>query len=273
MAHLRVRVELQRPSRGIEMSKLEKLSKEAQRVLRSLGEDLRIPSAGTWVAQEFYNQGLGFDAVYETTDVDDLQVDQYVHALDDVSVVDESKRWEVPGVSARTIVASAHLARLADDGETVRIGIYNDNSPEVTWRPLIKSRAEAIIEHYEETISYRGMLQGIIHSLYKESDPPYFDLRDIASRDLVKCEYEADQYDLVYAALKDKRAVVLVAGWINTRRSDRAISKVRVERIQPTTPIKQTELERFFGSSPGWTGDLTTEDFIDSVRRRDTDAE
>lgn len=269
MAHLRIRVELQRAARGIEMSKLERLSKEAQKLLRSLSHDLHIPEEGTWVAKDFYNQGVGFDAVYETSEVDELQVEQYTHALDQLSTVDASSHWRVTGVSPRTLVISAQLAKLAEDGETVRIGLYNGEAPAVTWKPLIKSRAEAIIEFFSEVVQYRGMLQGVIHSLFKEADPPYFVMRDLASRDLVKCEYTPDLYESVYRALENRRAVVLVAGWINTRRSDKAISSFKAERIQATRPINQKELEAFFGSAPGWTGDLTTDDFIESMRRRD----
>ena len=251
------------------MSKLERLSKTTQQMLRSLGEDLHIPADGTWVAQKFYDQGLGFDAVYETGDVDELQVEQYIHALDHVATVDAAERWAVRGVSPRTLVLSARMAKLADEGETIRVGIYNGQAPAVSWRPLPRSRAESIIEYYEQVVSYRGMLQGLIHSLFKESDPPYFDLRDIASKELVKCYYKPEQYDDVYAALADKRAVVLVSGWIQTRRSDREISKFEVDKIRSVKLVSKSELEKFFGSAPGWTGDLTTEDFIEAVRKRD----
>jgi hypothetical protein len=269
MAQLRIRIELQRPSKGIEMSKLERVSREAQKFLRSLGDDLRIPD-GTWIAQGFYDQGVGFDATYQASDVDELQVDQYLHTLSSVLTVGKDRNWAVPGVSAKTLLNSAALATVAGEGETIRIGIAN-GEPAIEWRPLIKSRAQAIVEYFDDAVTYRGMLQGVIHSLYKEAD--YFDLRDLSSRDLVKCFYEPVQYQDVYAALARKNAVVLVAGWITTKRSTRVITDLRVERLKATDPLVKADLESFFGSAPGWTGDLTTNDFLKSARERESDGE
>jgi hypothetical protein len=59
----------------------------------------------------------------------------------------------------------------------------------ILWKPLRKDRAEATIEFYQEWVEYRGMLQGRIHNLYKEANPPYFFFRDFASGVLVRCEF------------------------------------------------------------------------------------
>lgn len=250
------------------MSKLERLSRESQRLLRLLGDDLGIQSDGTWVAMGFYDQGVGFDATYQATDVDDLQAEHYIHTLDQVLRVDAERNWVVSGVTTQTLVQSATLAKLAGDGETVRVGLYNGTT-RVDWRPLVKSRAQALVEHFDQVVRYRGMLQGIIHSLFKEADPPHFNLRDLASGALARCLYEPAQYDDIYAALQRKNAVVLVAGWIETKRSERGVRELQVERIRATEPLNKEDLEAFFSSAPGWTGDLTTDEFIDAARRRE----
>jgi hypothetical protein len=266
MALLRIRIELQRPRQGIEMPKLAELARETQKFLRLVAEDVGLDIEGTWVAQDFYNQGIGFDATFQTSDIDDPEAQSYVHAVEQVVSVGPDSNWYVPRVRPVTLIQSAKIARIAGDDELVRIGFYNGSAPAVTWKPLHKSRAAAIIEHFQEWIEYRGMAQGVIHSLYKESQPPYFDLRDLASRELVKCFFQQSQYPDVYAALERKDAVVIVSGWIRARRQDRQIGEIRVERIQATKPLHRRELEEFFGSVPGWTGDLSTEEFIDRVR-------
>ena len=79
MAILRVRIELQRPRKGIEMSRLAELSGETQKLLRMVADDVGITSTGgTWIAQDFYNQGLGFDAEYQLAEVDDPEVIGYM---------------------------------------------------------------------------------------------------------------------------------------------------------------------------------------------------
>lgn len=267
MAVIRIRFELQRPSAGIEMSKLAELSKETRILLRMLASDLGCDTPeGTWVARDFYNQGVGFDAEYQLADVDQAQAAQYVHAVDLLATVNSASKWAVPGVRPETIVQSARVATIADDGEMVRIGLHNHGRV-VAWRPLEKSRAAKIIEYYEEWVEYRGMLQGVIHTLYKEANPPSFTLRDLASTELVKCIYPPDDYERVYRSLADKQAVVLVSGWIRARRLSRKISEVRVERLEPTKPLNEAALRKLFGSAPGWTADLTSDEFIDAIRR------
>jgi hypothetical protein len=270
MAQLRVRVELQRPDKGIEMSKLADLSRETQKLLRMVAEDAGLVAAdGTWVARDFYNQGVGFDAEYQFADVDPDEAVRYTHLMDQITVVDRDTNWTVRGVRAATLVQSARVATLASEGETVRLGLYNGVPDKFEWRPMRKDLAAAILEHYESWVEYRGMLQGVIHSLHKESNPPFFDLRDFATRALVKCIFKPEDYEIVHKALERKTGVVLVSGWIRAKRLDKAIAEIRIERIQPTKPINAQQLRDFFGSAPGWTGDLSTDQFIDLVRGTD----
>lgn len=247
------------------MSKLSELSRESQKLLRMMAEDVGIIEGGKWVAQDFYNQGLGFDAEYQLADVDTEQVRLYLHAVDNVALVGRESNWKVQGIRPETIVQSAKVAVLADEGETIRLGLLG-NFPAVEWRPLSKARAAAILEHFTSWVEYRGMLQGVIHALYKESNPAFFEMRDFASRQLVKCIYQPNDYEKVYKALERRDGVVIVSGWIKAKRLDREISELRVERIQPTRPLSVQKLREFFGSAPGWTGDLTSNEFIDRVR-------
>jgi hypothetical protein len=276
MAVLRIRIELQRPLKGIELSKLSALAEESQKFLRMVAEDVGLnPNAGTWVAKDFYNQGIGFDAEYEMADVDYDQVSTYLHAIGSIATVERESKWVVKGVKPLTVLQSARLARLADVGETIRIGTfdipddYPDAPPVLHWQPLRKERAEAIIEYFMDWVEYRGMLQGRIHNLFKEANPPYFSLRDFASGDLVRCEFAEGIWSDLHKALERKTAVVLVAGWICAKRVDRSIAVVKVERIEGTKPLSRERLLKFFGSAPGWTGDLTTDQFIESIQEGD----
>ena len=254
------------------MSKLADLSRETQKLFRMLSEDVGVGAAdGTWIALDFYNQGIGFDAEYQLVDIGEEQAAAYAQAVEQIAHVDAETHWTVRGVRPVTLVQCARVAMLADEGETVRLGTYRD-SHNVGWESLTKERAIALIQHYEEWIEYRGMLQGIIHSLYKESTPPYFILRDLASRELIRCVFKPEDYSEVYRNLERKNGVVLVSGWIQASRLDRRVAELRMERMQSTKPLDTEALKQFFGSAPGWTGDLTSDEFIDSVRNeRDAD--
>ena len=270
MALLRIRVELHRPDTGIEMPKLAELSGEMQKLFRMVADDIGIEHpSGNWVAKNFYNQGIGFDAEYQTGDIDQQQVEAYLHTLDQIATVGDETGWNVRGVRPETLVQAAKVAKVADEGELVRLGFLNGATPGVSWRPLHKGQAATILERFDEWVEYRGMFQGLIHSLYKEAQPPYFDLRDFATGNLVKCQFELSAYEDVVVALKRKDSVVLVSGWVRAKRVDRRINAVRVERIQSTEPFDEEKLKAFFGSAPGWTGDLTTDKFIDAMRGRD----
>jgi hypothetical protein len=267
MAQLRIRIELKRPAKGIEMSKLSTLAQETQKFLRMVAEDIGLnPNEGTWVAQDFYNQGIGFNAEYQYGEVDQDLAFAYLRAVDNIANVSAESQWAVRGVRPLTIVQSARLAEIADEGETVRLGLLNGDDQHIEWRSLTKEKAAAVIEHYDEWAEYRGMLQGVIHTIFKEANPPYFTLRDFASRQLVRCEFDGKDWEKLYLALERKDAAVFVAGWMRTRRLDREIAVIRVERVQGTKPLRRDQLEEFFGAAPGWTGDLTTEEFLRGIR-------
>lgn len=268
MATLRIRVELQRSEKGVEMAKLAQLGHETLKLLEMIAQDIGARAdEGFWRAQDFYNQGVGFDAVYELADLDLQQVREYNHAIDAIATVRPENNWMVPGLRQQTVAQAAQLAKLAEVSETIRLGIYESEDAALPeWKPLKKDVAVSMLDYFNEVIEYRGMLQGVIHALYKESTPPFFKLRDFQSGELIQCQYRPQQYDQVYRALERRNAVVMVAGWICTRRLDRTIVTLKVDKIQATTPLNEEELRSFFGSTPGWTGDLTTDQFIESMR-------
>ena len=39
--------------------------------------------------------------------------------------------------------------------------------------------------------------------------------------------------------------------------------------MEPAPQLSDADFEKFFGSAPNFTGDLTTEEFLDDVRRED----
>ena len=138
MAVLRIRVELHRPNKGIEMSKLADLARETQKFFKMVADDVGIgTSDGAWIAQDFYNQSIGFDAEYQLVDIDQQQAASYTQAIGNISAVDRDTNWSVRGISPLTIVQYAKIATLAGDGESVRLGLY-DEKLDMEWKQLQK---------------------------------------------------------------------------------------------------------------------------------------
>ena len=267
MAELRIRIELQRTHEGVELSRLPKLAEEAWRLVRMVAEDSGVSRDSSWVAGGFYEQGLGFDVKLDSRGyVEPAAVEGYLAAIDSAARAAGKGRWAARGVREETVLQLARLAYVAGEGESIRIGLLNGGgSPD--WRPLPRDMAHKVIAHFDEEVEYRGTLQGVIHAIFKESDPPYFRLRDFASARLVRCELRSGAWADVHEALKKKDAAVFVTGWAKAKRIDRRIYSIKVERLrQGRVPLSSAELANLFGAAPGWTGDLSTEAFIDNAR-------
>jgi hypothetical protein len=76
-------------------------------------------------------------------------------------------------------------------------------------------------------------------------------------------------YTLVWNALKDKDAVVNVEGWktvINGK-----VEHLNATNITPAPEYLEDDLERIFGCDPQFTGNRSTEDFIDDLRGETTE--
>jgi hypothetical protein len=172
------------------------------------------------------------------------------------------------GLRTETVLQFARLAELIEPGDSARLGLFDSGteSPEM-WRPLSKSNGVAIREHIENRVVYLGMIQGVIHSLFKEAEPPYFYVREISSDSLVRCTFPASHYSQFIPLLQNKRAIVFVSGHITARRADRKIEHIRIERMEPAPELSDAEFDKFFGCAPKFTGDLSTEEFLDEIRR------
>jgi hypothetical protein len=270
MARLRYRFELKSDAKGIQLQKLAIVADEFQRFLRMIAEDVGYESLKSgWQAVDFYNGSVGFDVEY-TGQTDEDQVRIYTRAVRRVTAYDPRgpNAQALTGVRKDTVLQYAKVGGHIDPIETINLGFFTDGDSEPDeWQSLSKSTAIAMTETLDKIVEYRGMVQGIVHSLYKENHPPYFDVRELSKQDLVKCFYSPEKYRQVVELLRNKDSVVLVSGTIKARRIDRKIEEVRVERLRAVDPLSPEELRRLQGAAPNLTGDLSTEEFVDQIRR------
>lgn len=272
MARLRFRFELKTGTTGVTLRKLANLAADFQSFLQMLGEDLGTEGlTKEWQAVEFYNSSVGFD-VEHVGEIDERQAHVYSRTLNLVTSYDPKRSNEQAplGIRKETLFQYATFGQNLDPTDSLNLGFFpNGNQEPAEWRSLSKSTAVAVAETLNQIVEYRGMLQGIVHSLYKESQPTHFTIRELSKRGIVRCIYRPEQYRLVVELLRDKDAVVLVSGTIKARRLDRGIDEVRVERMRAVEPLAPEEFRRLLGAAPKLTGNLSTDEFLDQIRRID----
>jgi hypothetical protein len=269
MARLKVRVQIRRAEDGVALDQLGKVAVETQKLMRMLAGEAALDSgAGYWLARNFHESHLTFDLEY-IGEADEIQVRKYNQTI---MAIDGFRRGAPLNVSPQLVRQYALVADSFEPGESIRFGLFQNGegsgapTAPVDWCEISKHESAALLDRIEETVDYHGTVQGIVHSLYKESNPPYFDLRELVGGRLIKCLYTSDQYKQVVNLLSRSDAVVLVSGMTRASRSDRKIEYVRVERMEASKPLSPQRFRRMIGAIPDFTGELSTSDFLARIR-------
>ncbi len=140
--------------------------------------------------------------------------------------------------------------------------------PALRWIQLTKSKAAEIQAEIQARVRAYGALQGIVHSVFLGSRPPFFNLREKSTGALVKCIYSPAVYPELAAALQRMNAIIHVFSYTSTDLVDRKIEDMEVSQILLAPVLRESEFERLFGSDRQFTGGLTTQEFINNVRDR-----
>jgi len=276
VAQVRIRIHIKRKPGGVPLDRLGKFAQEAQKLVRMIAREVNLDGDGQWVAKNFQEGSLSFDAEY-IGEADESQAKEYGHFLESV---DRARRGRgrpdaaaVPTVPSDVLRQYAIVGDTLALGESVRLGVYNGKPEPEAWCEVTKNESTRLLEQLDTPVEYHGLVQGIIHSLYKESNPPYFDLRELAGGRLIKCVYPPERYPSVVALLKRADAVVLVSGLITANRVDRKIEQLLVDRMEVAKPLTSQQFRGLFGAASRMTGDLTTTEFLDRVRGRGAESE
>ncbi|MFO1184939.1 MAG: hypothetical protein U1E56_09140 [Bauldia sp.] len=268
MARLKVRFELNKGRTGAPLSKLGKIAEQAERFLKALAAEVEIDQrSGEWLAINFKNGSVSYDAEFQG-EVSPAAAEVFGKHLLFAVDFDPDSEGANGLVTDATMAEFAALGRIIDPDEVIGIGIYNGGT-KPKWRRVGYGQTARIRQRLESPLPAYGSLQGIIHSLHKEAARPYFQLRELATDTLVRCFYSASQYDAVVNALRQKTAVLHVAGNINYDRRTRAAAELKVERLDEAKILAPRDFEALFGSMPKFTGAMTTDDYIDLMREDD----
>jgi hypothetical protein len=266
MARIKVRFELNKGRIGAPLSKLGDISRQAEKFLRLLATDVKIAGkADEWLAVNFRNGSVSYDAEFQG-EITPAEVDAFNRNLEFLADYDPDSEGTNGVVSQTTALEFARLGTLIDPDEVIGLGIYGRDRVQLKWRRISYAQTAEMRAQLEAPVPAYGSVQGIIHSLQKEVRRPFFRVRELATDALVSCYYPTRLYGDVVDALRERTAVLHVAGDTVFDRVTRAMAELRVDRIDKARMLSSEEFEQFFGSAPDFSGDLNTDDYIDAIR-------
>jgi hypothetical protein len=283
MATIRVGIEINKGRHGVPLSKLSEIVGTAEAFLAMLSEDIDLPVApDSWIGLDFHNGSLTFTAEKkEPATVPELKA--FNSAF--MSILDQEP---APSLRRATVAKYADIAKPIGPDEEVGFHLYEpepDDSSSTGMREigisvtpdlvaplrsyaLTKAKAEAIQSEVQGKVRAYGSLQGRIHSLFLASNPPYFHLRELSSGSLIRCTFRADKYAEIAAALQTKNAIIHVYGYTTTDLVQRKLEEMATDKVVLAPVLTDEDFAKLFGAAPGFTGKLTTQEFMNRTRGR-----
>jgi hypothetical protein len=264
MAELRLKIELNKGRHGIPIERLAKVAEEAEKFFEMFSNDIHL-GKGEWIAHNFKNGSLGYDVSYVGEAPDSIvRVGQ--KAIDQLTNPKTTPDDLGFGVRRETLLQLARMASHIDADDFVSIGLYNGR-PEPKMRELSKQRYLEIEKQINQTTVQYGGMQGLITTLFKESNILW--IRELASGDRVSCKFPPHMYNKIWKLLKAKDAIVNVEGWITQKKG--VIDHLKIETVDESAEYKEGDLEKFFGADPNFTGGRDVNEYIDDLRGESTE--
>ena len=266
MAQLKIRIELNKGRTGAPLEKLGDVARQFDRFLRAVATDLKVEAKkGEWLAVKFKNGSVSWDAAFQG-DVTEAHARAFNRALEFVADFDPDVEGANGMVSEATLLEYSKLGNCIDPDEVIGLGIFPSGGGRPKMRQISYRRTAQVRQAIESPVLSYGSVQGIVHALVKEAGAPFFHLREFSSDGLVRCFYPDTLYDQVVRVLNNRRTVVHATGHLTLDRAKRVVDQVRVERIDAADPLSAEDFDRFFGSAPQLTGDLSTSEYIEQIR-------
>lgn len=267
MARLRVRFRFNPGRVGSPMDKLGEFASQTEKFLRSMAFDLGVKAKkGEWLAQNFTNESVAFDAEFADEVVDTVQS----RALSVFETITGKEPLEASNrglVSLDTMAEFSRIGRIMDPDEKFLIGLYRTQLDEPSdWREVTFRQIAEIRLLLDAPIPAYGSVQGIVYSWHSGAMPPFFQLRELAAGGLVRCVYNAELHASIHLATRAPNTVVHVYGDMRWDRVSNSIIDVAVNDLEVAEPLTETEFDQIFGSIPEFTGDESTADYVETMR-------
>lgn len=263
MARIKVRFVINKGRHGAPMSKLGRISEQAEKFLKSLAADCEIESRpGEWLAVQFENGSVSYDAEFQG-DVNPGAAQIFTRNLEFLADFDATSEGLNAAIKPATALEYARIGSLIDPDEEIGVGIYAPDAPEgraLKWRAITYRKSTALKREIETPVPSYGAVQGILHAWFKEAREPYFQIRELSTDTFVKVVYPSALYADVAKAVQERTTMLMVSGNMLFDRSTRLATELRADRIDPIKMLSTAEFEEFFGSSPDFVPELESEE-------------
>jgi hypothetical protein len=263
MTQLRVKIELNKGRHGIPIHKLAEIAEEEEKFFKMFSADIHLGS-GEWIADNFKNGSLAYDISF-VGEVTDAALRTGKKALDLITNPETMPDDLKLGIRKETFLQFAKIASPLEEDDFVCIGLYN-GSPRPEMRELSKRRYLEIEKEITRTIEQYGGIQGVITAFFKESN--LFWVRALSTGERITCIFPPGMYTKAWKLLESKDAIINVEGWMTLKNGK--IEHLKVTTLSQAVEYQEEDLERFFGCDPDFTGNLSTEEYIDDLRGENT---
>ena len=116
-------------------------------------------------------------------------------------------------------------------------------------------------------VSYLGEIQGTVHSFFKESKRPHLMVRELSTKELVKCYFDPMMYEKAVETLVERDSVVFVEGRISPNPITGDPAEIIVSDFRPAPLFDVNFFRAFIGMRPMLTGKHDTEEVINRSRQ------
>lgn len=256
---LRLKIELNKGRHGIPIEKLAKVAEEAEKFLGMFAADMNFGET-QWIAENFHNGSVEYDVscVGVASDMA-LRIGQRALAqLVDPKTTPDDLSF---GIRRETFLQFARMASHVDADDAVGIGVYN-GKPKPKMHALSKQRYLEIEKQVNQTVVQYGGVQGVITTLFKESNILW--IRELSTGERISCKFPVHYYNKIWKLLKAKDAIVNVEGWITHKNG--VIDHLKIETIDESPEYLEGDLEKFFGADPNFTGGRSAGEHLDDIR-------
>jgi hypothetical protein len=263
MSEIKLKFVLNKGRHGILLHKLTRIADEAEKFLLSFSEDLNLDK-NEWVADSFRNGSVSFTISY-VGPAEDKQLNRARKAL--AIVADpKTKVSDLNGdLSNRTYVQFAKIAHPIDSDDVIGLGVVNEKGKLVT-KDFTKERAIQIEREMNVTTEEFIGFQGEITAMFREGSCW---VKDSITSDRIVCKFKPNQYRKIWQLLKDLEGFVDIEGWAVMKNG--TLDHLKIESIDASADYQEGDIDKFFGSAPNFTGNMTTGEYLSELRDEDSD--
>jgi len=232
------------------MAKLGKIAEQTEKFLRVFAIDLGLDAKlGDWLAADFQNSSVEFQAEFPK-EVPASIAQFFSTGLEVLADFDPENEGLNGRVSESAALEYSRIGALIDPDEIIRMGIIRPDGKTPKWRDITYSSLSRIRRELEQPVTAHGSVQGIVHAWFKEAKEPHFQLRELATDNLIRVFYDSNLYAQVAKAVQERSTTLIVDGRMTYDKVTQKAVDLRAERINSMAMMSHEEFDEIFGSAP-----------------------